>query len=204
MPPIGLFRGGMLMGSVALRLALMAAIAVGMASVGSIGSPFTDTPVANAQPSGPTLTQLRRAVLAEEDLWAGEIGGDWAELDAGPLEDDYPAVFADFTDLDSDAYLSVELHDARNGVPDFLALALASLSSEEFEHLEAIEPTGYGAAGVRYRYAYTDDGERWYGEVAAWRHGGMAVAILYESTAADACVCAYAALQDAKLRATLP
>lgn len=187
-----------------VRLTLAILLVAVLISLGGAGVPWTTAPASAAQPAGPpTLRQLQQALLTEDDLWESDIPGDWVELDADELDDDYPAVYADFSDYDTDDYLSVELHDARNGVPDFLALALLSLAEVELDELERIDPTGYGTNGVRYRYNYTDEGERWYGEVAAWRYGGVAVAILFESLDPDACVCEYAALQDQKLRATI-
>lgn len=146
--------------------------------------------------SGPSLSQLRQAIVSEQDL-----DDEWIELDADVLDERYPAVYADFVGSFTDDFLSFELHDARNGVPDVRALSF--LDGFDLDRLTQIEPTGYRENGVRYRYAYTDDGDRWYGEVAAWRQGQVVVAVLIESLDPDVCVCDVAALQYDKLAATI-
>jgi len=159
------------------------------------------TPAAAAQSGGPTYDQLFRALLTEDDLWERDIDNALLEADAGELDRDYPAVYADFSDLVTDEFLSIELHDARNGVPDYIALAFVeALTDGRPTELRPIAPTGFGTAGVRYRYIYHEsDGDRWYGEVAAWRQGQVVVAIVFEGSDADACVCDLAALQYNKV-----
>jgi hypothetical protein len=157
----------------------------------------TVAPTATAQPGGaPTAAQLQRALLAVSDL-----GSDAIRWDAGDVKVRYPAVYVTWGFFLSDDHLTIALFDARNGVPDFLALRF--LNDLTVNHLTQVEPTGFGTNGVRYRYSYDDDGEHIYGEVAAWRQGQVVVAIQVEGTKPEVCVCAYAKLQHDKLAATI-
>jgi hypothetical protein len=157
----------------------------------------TVTPTATAQPGGaPTAAQLQRALLAVNDL-----GSDAIRWDAGEVQVRYPAVHVTWGFFLSDDHLTIALFDARNGVPDFLALRF--LNDMTVNQLTQVEPTGFGTNGVRYRYSYDDEGDHIYGEVAAWRQGQVVVAIQVEGTEPDVCVCAYAKLQHDKLAATI-
>lgn len=162
--------------------------------------------MATAQSGGPSCGQLHRALLTEDDFWESDIAFAAEEDDAGELDLDYPAVYADFLDVFTDDFLSIELHDARNGAPDEIAIDLADDITDGLNVTEwrQIAPTGYGSAGVRYRYIYDEgDGDRWYGEVAAWRQGQVVVAILIESLDPEACVCDAAKLQYDKVAAMI-
>ncbi|MGE0545173.1 MAG: hypothetical protein AB7R89_33865, partial [Dehalococcoidia bacterium] len=78
----------------------------------------TATPTATATPaSGPALAQLQRTLLTAKDL-----GSDAVLWDFGELKTQYPAVRGYGFLVSPDEFLTVELHDARNGVPDYLAL----------------------------------------------------------------------------------
>jgi hypothetical protein len=112
----------------------------------------------------------------------------------------YPAVYADF-DGDADEFLSIELHDARNGVADYIALGL--LADESLQGLTQVSAPPYGTDGVRYRYQLDQDGQHLYGEVVGWRRGGVVAAIRFESDKPDACVCDYGKRQDDKLATTI-
>lgn len=162
--------------------------------------PPTATRTATVQlGEGPTLAQLRQARLSKDDL-----KGAWLDWTAGQMEKRYPAVFATFLPLDSggsEEWLRVELHDARNGVPDFVALGL--LDGVNLSQMTQTAPTGFGANGVRYRYNYREDGEQVYGEIAAWREGQTVVAIQVEGLDTDVCVCEFAELQQKKLTAAV-
>jgi hypothetical protein len=162
----------------------------------------TMAPTATAPPgSGPTVAQLQRALLT-----ANEVGPDAIRWDAGELDTRYPAVYVDYGfqisfDPGPVEFLSVELHDARNGVPDFRALSF--LDDMSVNQLTQMPPTGFGTNGVRYRYNYDDEGERIYGEVVAWRQGQVVAGIQVEGSTAEVCVCDYAKLQHDKLTATI-
>lgn len=163
----------------------------------------TPTPAASVAPTptlptegAPTLAQLRSARLTERDL-----GPDWFQVIADSVEVRYPAVSATFVHMTSDRDLTIALHDARNGVPDFVALRF--LNNATVNQLTQVQAAGYGANGVRYRYNYDEDGVRWYGEIAAWRQGQVVVAIQVEDLKPDACVCEAAELQYRKLAATI-
>ncbi|MGD9893556.1 MAG: hypothetical protein AB7R89_28630 [Dehalococcoidia bacterium] len=158
----------------------------------------TTVTTAAAQTGGPTVSQLRQALLTEDDLWAAFEGTDLIEDDSGDIDATYPAVWVDFVGLVTDDFLTIELHDARNGSPDAIVRGL--LEDLEAEQVREVTPAGYGTAGVRFRYVFDEpDGERWYGEAAAWRQGQIVVAIVVESLDADACVCEPAELQYNKV-----
>ena len=69
-------------------------------------------------------------------------------MGSGDLKEQHPAVAADFTS-DDDEFLSVELHDARNGAPEYLALRF--LVGESIQALTPVAPLAFGVAGARYR-----------------------------------------------------
>jgi hypothetical protein len=144
--------------------------------------------------AAPTLAQLRRAILSEDDL-----GDQWFEFDSGDLKEEHPAVSADFSGKGSE-YLGIELHDARNGAPDFIALGM--LAGGSLQGLTQASAPDYGSDGVRYRYQVDLNGKHLYGEVVGWRRGGVVAGMRYESEKSDACVCDYGKRQDAKITAT--
>jgi hypothetical protein len=151
---------------------------------------------ATAQSGGPTLGQLQRALLSEDDFFF-----ELDEYETGNLDRRYPAVYGDYY-LIFDEFLSVELHDARNGTPENIAIDF--LNDFDIFEVTRIAPTGFGRDGVRFRYDYFEDGEHWYGEVAAWQQGQVVVAILYESYVdPEICVCDYAELQFDKVAAII-
>jgi hypothetical protein len=158
------------------------------------GTPTRAPTVTTPSGPAPTLAQLRRAIFSEDDL-----GDRWLEFDSGDMKEDHPAVYADFSG-DGSEYLSIELHDARNGDPEFLALGL--VEGEKLNGLTQASAPEYASGGARYRYQLDQNGKHLYGEVVGWRRGGVVAAIRYESEKADACVCDYGKRQDAKLAAT--
>jgi hypothetical protein len=158
----------------------------------------TTTSTTAAQSGGPTFGQLHRALLGEDDLWEGLDDTDLIEDDTGEIEATYAAVYVDFIGALTDDFLTIELHDARNGSPDSIVHQL--LENLEAAQVREVTPTGYGTAGVRFRYVHDEpDGERWYGEAAAWRQGQIVVGVLFESLDSTACVCDYAELQYNKI-----
>jgi hypothetical protein len=158
---------------------------------------LTATPTATPTPaSGPTPAQLQRALLTAKDL-----GPDAVLWDFGEMETRYPAVRGYGFLVSPEEFLTVELHDARNGVPDYLALGF--LNDLTVNQVTQVAATGFGTNGVRYRYNLDEDGERVYGEVAAWRQGQVVVAIQVEGYQADVCVCDYAKAQYDKLAAAM-
>jgi hypothetical protein len=158
------------------------------------GGTATATPAPSRQASaGPTLAQLHRALLSEDDL-----GEEWLGFDADDDDQDYAAAVVDFAGEDGET-LSIELHDARNGAPDYLALSL--LGNQKLDQFTQTTPPEYGTDGVRYRYQRTEDGTRLYGEVVGWRHGAVIATMLFESEASGACVCEFGRKQEQKLTA---
>jgi hypothetical protein len=158
---------------------------------------LTRTATVAASPgAGPTVAQLQRALLTAADLEPS-----WIAAVTGTRTEAYPAVFAEFVKAAVSTGLSVELHDARTGVPDFRALAF--LDDLTVSQLTQEAPPAFGADGVRYRYAYEEAGLRWYGEVVAWRQGAVVVALLVEDVVPGVCVCDIATRQFDKLAATI-
>lgn len=145
--------------------------------------------------SAPTAAQLRRALLTDQ-----EVGSGWAEVEAGALtRERNPAFFAEFVNLVADEYLAVELHDARNGAAEFLALRM--IADRKFDKLDKLTPSGPGQDRTRHRYEFVSDGKRQYGELVAWRQGSVVVAMQIEGPRASTCVCDHARRQDEKVRA---
>jgi hypothetical protein len=159
------------------------------------GGTATSTPAPARQTTGaPTLAQLHRALLTEDDL-----GEEWLGFDSDDDDQDYAAAGVEFAGDDGET-LSIELHDARNGAPDFLALSL--LGNQKFDQFTQTTPPEYGTGGARYRYQRTEDGTRLYGEVVGWRHGAVIATMMFESEKPDACVCDFGRKQEQKLTAT--
>lgn len=175
------------------RLGLLVLAAVALLAA----APSTVT----AQTGGPSLSQLYRALLTEDDIWENLDDSDLVEDDSGQIDAPYPGVYIDLVGALSDDFVTIELNDARNGSPDFISRRL--LNNLDAENVREVTPTGYGTAGVRFRYTVVErNGDVWYGEVAAWRQGQVVVAVGIESLDADACVCDYAKLQFNKVAAT--
>jgi hypothetical protein len=159
----------------------------------------TAGPVASLPPSpspgaGITVAQLQRGLVPEEDL-----GSDWLELDAGVLmREGNQIVIGQYINVVTDESLWVELYDARSGGPEYRALRL--ITFQGIPEVKAMAPLDYGKGGVRYRYNLVEDGERVYGELAAWQQGPVVVVMQFEGGHADVCLCDLARRQDAWLR----
>lgn len=159
--------------------------------------PTRSPPPSPSTGSAPTVAQLQRALVAE-----GALGRDWAELETGALtRERNPAVYAEFLNLVADQYLAVELHDVRNGGPEYLALLLVTKLG--IPQVTAAAPLSYGTGGVRYRYTRVEDGARVPGELAAWQQGPVVVIMMIEGGRAEVCLCDLAQRQDEKVRAVI-